>query len=64
MELLEPLGNDLHVIGVTNRLDAIDPVLRRPGRFDREFYFSLPRTVEVILHAEYSYPVKRILSMI
>ncbi|KAL5964518.1 ATPase family AAA domain-containing protein 2 [Taenia solium] len=30
------------VIGATNRLDAIDPALRRPGRFDREFTFSLP----------------------
>ena len=27
------------VIGATNRPDAIDPALRRPGRFDREFYF-------------------------
>ncbi|KAI9592543.1 P-loop containing nucleoside triphosphate hydrolase protein, partial [Syncephalis fuscata] len=30
------------VIGATNRVDAIDPALRRPGRFDREFYFGLP----------------------
>ena len=30
------------VIGATNRPDAIDPALRRPGRFDREFCFSLP----------------------
>ena len=30
------------VIGATNRPDAIDPALRRPGRFDREFYFALP----------------------
>ncbi|KAJ3200999.1 hypothetical protein HDU82_008450, partial [Entophlyctis luteolus] len=30
------------VIGATNRIDAIDPALRRPGRFDREFYFPLP----------------------
>ncbi|KAM6899619.1 ATPase family AAA domain-containing protein 2-like [Xenentodon cancila] len=30
------------VIGATNRLDSIDPALRRPGRFDREFLFSLP----------------------
>ena len=30
------------VIGATNRVDAIDPALRRPGRFDRELYFSLP----------------------
>ncbi|KAL1702957.1 hypothetical protein EV121DRAFT_209023 [Schizophyllum commune] len=30
------------VIGATNRPDALDPALRRPGRFDREFYFPLP----------------------
>ncbi|WIA11964.1 hypothetical protein OEZ85_012046 [Tetradesmus obliquus] len=30
------------VIGATNRPDAIDPALRRPGRFDREVYFNLP----------------------
>lgn len=30
------------VIGATNRPDNIDPALRRPGRFDREFYFALP----------------------
>ncbi|KAL4856200.1 putative AAA domain-containing protein [Chlorella vulgaris] len=30
------------VIGATNRPEAIDPALRRPGRFDREVYFGLP----------------------
>ncbi|OIV99431.1 hypothetical protein TanjilG_17241 [Lupinus angustifolius] len=30
------------LIGATNRIDAIDGALRRPGRFDREFNFSLP----------------------
>ena len=30
------------VIGATNRPDAIDPALRRPGRFDRELVFTLP----------------------
>ncbi|KAK7341585.1 hypothetical protein VNO80_24520 [Phaseolus coccineus] len=30
------------LIGATNRIDAIDGALRRPGRFDREFTFSLP----------------------
>ena len=30
------------VIGATNRVDAIDPALRRPGRFDRELIFTLP----------------------
>ena len=30
------------VIGATNRIDSVDGALRRPGRFDREFYFGLP----------------------
>ncbi|CAL5383235.1 unnamed protein product [Camellia sinensis] len=30
------------VIGATNRPDAVDPALRRPGRFVREIYFPLP----------------------
>ena len=30
------------VIGATNRLNAIDPALRRPGRFDRELEISVP----------------------
>lgn len=33
------------VIGATNRPDSVDPALRRPGRFDREFYFPLPDQV-------------------
>jgi SpoVK/Ycf46/Vps4 family AAA+-type ATPase len=30
------------IIGATNRIDAIDGALRRPGRFDRELLFPLP----------------------
>ncbi|XP_075493167.1 cell division control protein 48 homolog C-like [Primulina tabacum] len=30
------------VIGATNRPDAIDPALRRPGRFDCEFVLGVP----------------------
>jgi transitional endoplasmic reticulum ATPase len=30
------------VIGATNRQNAIDPALRRPGRFDREIEISVP----------------------
>uniref|UniRef100_A0A5B6YIA8 PHD-type domain-containing protein n=1 Tax=Davidia involucrata TaxID=16924 RepID=A0A5B6YIA8_DAVIN len=34
------------VIGATNRPDAVDPALRRPGRFDREIYFPLPSVMD------------------
>jgi len=30
------------VIGITNRVNAIDPALRRPGRFDREIEIGVP----------------------
>lgn len=30
------------IIGATNRADALDPALLRPGRFDRILYFDLP----------------------
>uniref|UniRef100_A0A8C4TLB3 ATPase family AAA domain-containing protein 2 n=1 Tax=Erpetoichthys calabaricus TaxID=27687 RepID=A0A8C4TLB3_ERPCA len=44
LALMDGLDNrgEVIVIGATNRLDAIDPALRRPGRFDREFLFDLP----------------------
>ena len=41
MDGLDSRG-EIVVIGATNRIDAIDPALRRPGRFDREFIFPLP----------------------
>ena len=39
-----PTSSDCQVvvIGATNRPDALDSALRRPGRFDRELLFPLP----------------------
>ncbi|AGB36902.1 CDC48 family AAA ATPase [Natronococcus occultus] len=41
MDGLEDRG-EITVIGTTNRVDAIDPALRRPGRFDREIEIGVP----------------------
>ncbi|MGQ4894092.1 MAG: CDC48 family AAA ATPase [Candidatus Njordarchaeia archaeon] len=41
MDGLHGRGNVI-VIGATNRPDAVDPALRRPGRFDREIEFGVP----------------------
>lgn len=35
-------GESVIVIGTTNRLESIDPALRRAGRFDREVHFPPP----------------------
>ncbi|MEM0096739.1 MAG: CDC48 family AAA ATPase [Candidatus Bathyarchaeia archaeon] len=41
MDGLKPRGRVV-VIGATNRPNAIDPALRRPGRFDREIEIGVP----------------------
>ncbi|MEM0366674.1 MAG: CDC48 family AAA ATPase [Acidilobaceae archaeon] len=41
MDGLEARGNVI-VIAATNRINAVDPALRRPGRFDREIEVPLP----------------------
>ncbi|HEY8567419.1 MAG TPA: CDC48 family AAA ATPase [Beijerinckiaceae bacterium] len=41
MDGLEPRQNII-VIGATNRREAIDEALRRPGRFDREIIIGVP----------------------
>src|SRR6201988_4264844 len=41
MDGLEPRGKVV-VIAATNRPDALDPALRRPGRFDREIEIGIP----------------------
>jgi transitional endoplasmic reticulum ATPase len=45
MDGLEERGQVV-VIGATNRVDAIDPALRRPGRFDREIEIGVPNEVD------------------
>ncbi|KAM6181022.1 ATPase family gene 2 protein homolog B isoform 2-T2 [Erethizon dorsatum] len=44
LTLLDGFGgdSDLVVVGATNRPDALDPALRRPGRFDREVIIGTP----------------------
>lgn len=42
MDGLEERG-EIVVIGATNRVGAIDPALRRPGRFDREIELAVPK---------------------
>ena len=41
MDGLQPRQNVV-VIGATNRIDAVDEALRRPGRFDREIVVGVP----------------------
>jgi len=41
MDGLDDRGNVI-VLGATNRPESVDPALRRPGRFDREFEISVP----------------------
>lgn len=38
-------GACVMVLGATNRADAIDPGLRRAGRFDREIHIGVPDEV-------------------
>lgn len=43
MDGIEPL-HGVVVVAATNRIDAIDAALLRPGRFDRLIYVPLPNT--------------------
>jgi transitional endoplasmic reticulum ATPase len=40
--------DQLIIIGTTNRINAIDPALRRPGRFDREIRIGVPDLLQRI----------------
>ena len=44
LSLMDGMGSrgNIIVIGATNRPNAIDPALRRPGRFDREIEIAVP----------------------
>src|SRR5436189_2138670 len=44
LTLMDELKSRRHVIviGATNMVEAIDPALRRPGRFDREIELRIP----------------------
>ena len=41
---IELASTDAHVmvVGATNRVDSLDPALRRAGRFDREISLGIP----------------------
>ncbi|TRY81390.1 hypothetical protein DNTS_000638 [Danionella cerebrum] len=47
LTLMDGIGSEAHsgrvlVLGATNRPHALDPALRRPGRFDKELEVSVP----------------------
>ena len=60
MDGLEGRG-EIIVIGATNRVNDIDPALRRPGRFDREIEIGVPDTdgrYEILLIHTRGIPIK------
>uniref|UniRef100_A0A673A7K6 Spermatogenesis associated 5 n=1 Tax=Sphaeramia orbicularis TaxID=375764 RepID=A0A673A7K6_9TELE len=51
LTLMDGMGSESHsgqllVLGATNRPHAIDPALRRPGRFDKELEVGVPGAAE------------------
>ncbi|GIU97138.1 MAG: hypothetical protein KatS3mg013_0941 [Actinomycetota bacterium] len=43
---MRPAYHNILLIAATNRGDALDPALLRPGRFDRRLYFDVPTKQE------------------
>ncbi|WP_316504598.1 CDC48 family AAA ATPase [Nitrosopumilus sp.] len=61
MDGLNDRGNVI-VLGATNRPESVDPALRRPGRFDREFEISVPNEdgrLEILLIHTRGMPVSK-----
>lgn len=53
---LTPMRSEYHnilLIAATNRADALDPALLRPGRFDRRLYFDAPTKAERLALIEF-----------
>ncbi|MCK6212140.1 AAA family ATPase [Georgenia sp. EYE_87] len=46
MDGFDDKGKSVVVIAATNRVDALDPALTRPGRFDWEIEFGLPNVTD------------------
>ncbi|XP_056457134.1 ribosome biogenesis protein SPATA5 [Gadus chalcogrammus] len=51
LTLMDGIGSEAHsgqvlVLGATNRPHALDPALRRPGRFDRELEVGVPSAAD------------------
>jgi AAA family ATPase len=43
---LQTTSKNVVLIGATNRIEAVDAALRRPGRFDREIEVTIPSAEE------------------
>jgi transitional endoplasmic reticulum ATPase len=46
VSILQTTSKNVVLIGATNRIEAVDAALRRPGRFDREIEVTIPSAEE------------------